>query len=159
MTTQRIVTHLWFDTQAEEAAEYYCSIFEDARVRTVVPYPEGTDKVGTAMVVEFELAGQLVRAINGGPQFTFNEAISLQIDCDDQAEIDSYWEQLTDGGSAGPCGWLKDRYGVSWQVTPRGITELYSGDPEGAARVAQAMFAMSKLDLAALRAAREGVPA
>ena len=157
MSTQRIVTSLWFDTQAEEAAEYYCSIFEDARVLKVVPYPEGTDKAGTVLVVEFELLGQRLVAINGGPQFTFDEAISLQINCHDQAEIDYYWEQLTAGGSEGPCGWCKDRYGLSWQITPEGMSEFFAGDPAGAARAVQAMFQMKKLDIAALEAARDGI--
>ena len=157
MSTQRIVTNLWFDTQAEEAAEYYCSIFEDARVLTVVPYPDGTDKAGSVLVVEFELLGQRFVAIIGGPQFTFDEAISLQVTCRDQAEIDFYWEKLTAGGSEAPCGWVKDRYGLSWQVTPEGMTELFAGDPAGAARAAQAMFQMKKLDIVALAAARDGV--
>ncbi|HEY6891388.1 MAG TPA: VOC family protein [Solirubrobacter sp.] len=157
MTTQRITTNLWFDTQAEEAAEYYCSIFPDARVLSVVPYPEGTGKAGAAMVVEFELLGQRFVGINGGPQFTFDEAISLQINCGDQAEIDYYWEKLTAGGSEGACGWVKDRYGLSWQITPEGISELFSGEREGAARAVQAMFQMKKLDIAALEAARDGI--
>ena len=157
MSTQRIVTNLWFDTQAEEAAEYYCSIFEDARVLKVVPYPEGTDKAGATMVVEFELLGQRFVAINGGPQFTFSEAISLQVDCRDQAEIDFFWERLSAGGSEAPCGWCKDRYGLSWQIVPEGINEFFAGEPEGAARAAQAMFQMHKLDIAALAAARDGV--
>jgi predicted 3-demethylubiquinone-9 3-methyltransferase (glyoxalase superfamily) len=159
MSTQRIVTNLWFDTQAEEAAAYYCSIFADSRVVSVVPYPEGTGKAGAAMVVEFELLGQTFVAINGGPEFTFNEASSQQVLCEDQAEIDYYWEKLTDGGEEGPCGWLKDRYGLSWQVSPRGVDELFTGDAEGAARAVQAMFGMHKLDIAALREARYGVPA
>jgi predicted 3-demethylubiquinone-9 3-methyltransferase (glyoxalase superfamily) len=159
MSTQRIVTNLWFDTQAEEAAAYYCSIFEDARVLTVVPYPEGTDKAGTTLVVEFELLGQRIVAINGGPQFTFDEAISLQVECRDQAEIDDYWQKLTAGGSEGPCGWCKDRYGLSWQVTPQGMSEFFAGDPAGAARAVQAMFQMKKLDIATLGAARDGVGA
>jgi predicted 3-demethylubiquinone-9 3-methyltransferase (glyoxalase superfamily) len=157
MSTQRIVTNLWFDTQAEEAAEYYCSIFEDARVLKVVPYPEGTDKAGTALVVEFELLGERLVAINGGPQFTFDEAISLQVNCRDQAEIDYYWETLTAGGSEGQCGWCKDRYGLSWQITPEAVSEFFAGDPEGAARAAQAMFQMKKLDIATLEAARDGI--
>jgi predicted 3-demethylubiquinone-9 3-methyltransferase (glyoxalase superfamily) len=157
MSTQRIVTNLWFDTQAEEAAAYYCSVFEDARVLTVVPYPEGTDKAGTTLVVEFELLGQRFVAINGGPQFTFDEAISLQVECRDQAEIDDYWEKLTAGGSEAPCGWCKDRYGLSWQITPKGMSEFFAGDPAGAARAVQAMFQMKKLDIAALEAARDGV--
>jgi predicted 3-demethylubiquinone-9 3-methyltransferase (glyoxalase superfamily) len=158
MSTQRIVTNLWFDTQAEEAAEFYCSIFEDARVLKVVPYPEGTEKAGAAMVVEFEVLGQRLVGINGGPQFTFSEAISLQVHCRDQAEIDFYWSKLTDGGSEGPCGWCKDRYGLSWQITPADVSDFFAGEPEGAARAAQAMFAMHKLDLAALEAARAGRP-
>src|SRR4051794_39686078 len=140
MSTQRIVTNLWFDTQAEEAAAYYCSIFEDARVLQVVPYPEGTDKAGTAMAVAFELLGQRIVGINGGPQFTFSEAISLQVECEDQAEIDYYWSKLTDGGSEGACGWCKDRYGLSWQITPRAVNEFFTGDPKAAARAVQAMF-------------------
>src|SRR5690349_18328207 len=126
-----IVTNLWFDTQAEEAVAYYCSIFADARIVRVIPYPAGTDKAGAAMVVEFELLGQRFVAINGGPQFTFNEAISLQVECADQAEIDHYWDRLTDGGAEGACGWCTDRYGLSWQVTPRGVDDLYAGDPAG----------------------------
>src|SRR3954471_19036186 len=142
MSTQRIVTNLWFDTQAEQAAEYYCSIFEDARLLKVIPYPDGTDKAGAALVVEFELLGQRIVAINGGPQFTFDEAISLQVECRDQAEIDFYWEQLSAGGSEGPCGWLKDRYGLSWQITPENISEFFTGDPQASARAVQAMFGM-----------------
>jgi predicted 3-demethylubiquinone-9 3-methyltransferase (glyoxalase superfamily) len=155
MSTQRIVTNLWFDTQALEAAEYYCSIFPDARIVSVVDYPEGTDKAGQNMVVEWELLGQRFVGINGGPEFTFDEAISLQVRCEDQAEIDHYWEKLSAGGSEGPCGWLKDRYGLSWQVTPRGVEQLFTG--EGASRAVQAMFGMTKLDIAALHAARDGV--
>jgi predicted 3-demethylubiquinone-9 3-methyltransferase (glyoxalase superfamily) len=157
MSTQRIVTNLWFDTQAQEAAEYYCSIFEDARVLKVVPYPAGTDKAGSVLVVEFELLGQRFVALNGGPQFTFSEAISLQVSCRDQAEIDYFWETLSAGGSEAPCGWCKDRYGLSWQITPQGIDEFFAGDPEGAARAAQAMFQMKKLDIATLEAARDGI--
>ena len=156
MNTQRIVTNLWFDTQAEEAAEYYCSIFEDARVLKVVPYPEGTDKAGKVLVVEFELLGQRLVAINGGPQFTFDEAISLQVNCRDQAEIDAYWAKLTAGGFEGACGWCKDRYGLSWQITPENVSEFFSGDPQAAARAVQAMFQMEKLDIA-LEAARDGI--
>ncbi|MDA0184806.1 VOC family protein [Solirubrobacter phytolaccae] len=157
MSSQRIITNLWFDTEAEQAAEFYCSIFEDARIVSVVPYAEGTDKAGTPVTVEWELLGQRFVGINGGPQFSFTEAISLQIVCEDQAEIDRYWERLTDGGSEGACGWCKDRYGVSWQVTPRGLDQLFTGDPEAASRAMQAMFGMRKLDLAALHAARDAV--
>jgi predicted 3-demethylubiquinone-9 3-methyltransferase (glyoxalase superfamily) len=111
------------------------------------------------MVVEWELLGQRFVGINGGPEFTFDEAISLQVNCRDQAEIDFYWEKLTAGGSEGPCGWCKDRYGLSWQITPENVNELFSGDPQAAARAVQAMFGMRKLDIAALQAARDGVPA
>jgi predicted 3-demethylubiquinone-9 3-methyltransferase (glyoxalase superfamily) len=160
MSTQRITTSLWFDTQAVEAAEFYCSIFEDARVVGSAPYPEGTDKAGTPMVVEWEMLGQRFEAINGGPQFTFSEAISLAVECAGQDEIDRYWAALTDGGEEGPCGWCKDRFGLSWQIKPAGMTRFFTGDAEAAARTAQAMFAMRKLDLAALEAAHRGaVPA
>ena len=159
MTAQRIITTLWFDGQAEEAANYYCSIFDDARVLSVVPYPEGTGKAGSAMTVEFELLGQRYVGLNGGAQFTFNEAISLQVLCRDQDEIDRYWERLTDGGSEGACGWCKDRYGLSWQIIPEHVSRFYTGDPAGAARATQAMYQMKKLDIAALQAARDAVAA
>ncbi|MBE2319754.1 VOC family protein [Solirubrobacter sp. CPCC 204708] len=156
MDAQRITTSLWFDTQAVEAAEFYCSIFEDARIVSRADYPEGTDKAGTPMVVELELLGQRFIAINGGPQFTFNEAISLAVECSDQEEIDRYWERLTDGGEEGACGWLKDRYGLSWQIKPRHMSRFFTGGGEPAARAAQAMFGMRKLDIAALEAAHAG---
>jgi predicted 3-demethylubiquinone-9 3-methyltransferase (glyoxalase superfamily) len=156
MTNQRIVTNLWFDTEAEEAVEYYCSIFEDARILRVVPYPEGTGKAGTAMAVDFELLGQCFVAINGGPQFTFNEAVSLQVKCRDQTQIDDYWEKLTDGGSEAQCGWCKDRYGLSWQITPEDMHQFFAGEPKAAARAVQAMFKMYKLDIAGLEAAHAG---
>ena len=153
MSTQRITTSLWFDTQAVEAAEFYCSIFEDSRIVSVADYPAGTDKAGTPMVVEWEMLGVRFTAINGGPQFSFTEAISLAIECADQDEIDRYWERLTDGGEEGPCGWCKDRYGLSWQVKPANMSRFYTGDPKAAARTAQAMFGMRKLDIAGLEAA------
>ena len=153
MSTQRITTSLWFDTQAVEAAEFYCSIFEDSRIVDAADYPAGTDKAGTPMVVEWEMLGQRFTAINGGPQFSFSEAISLAIECVDQEEIDRYWALLTDGGEEGPCGWCKDRYGLSWQIRPADMNRFWTGDPEAAARTAQAMFAMRKLDIAALEAA------
>jgi predicted 3-demethylubiquinone-9 3-methyltransferase (glyoxalase superfamily) len=150
--TQRIVTSLWFDTQAEEAAEFYCSIFPRSRIVRVAPYTEaGPREPGTTMVVEFELDGTRFVAINGGPEFTFSEAVSLQVGCDTQEEIDHYWAALTEGGEQGPCGWLKDRYGVSWQVTPNGLDEVFAGDdPDRARRTAEIMFTMKKLDLKAL---------
>jgi predicted 3-demethylubiquinone-9 3-methyltransferase (glyoxalase superfamily) len=158
---QRITPNLWFDTEAEEAAAFYTSIFKNSRIVSVAHYTEaGPRPAGTVMTVEFELDGQRLVGINGGPEFKFSEAISLQIDCEDQAEIDYYWERLTEGGEEGPCGWLKDRYGLSWQVVPTGMDELFSHpDKERARRAMEAMFGMRKLDIAALRGAAEGVPA
>ena len=151
--------NLWFDTEAEEAAEHYCAIFPNSRVVKVMRYPEsGPRETGMVMVVEFELDGQSFVAINGGPDFTFNEALSLEIRCADQDEVDHYWEKLTaDGGEEGPCGWLKDRYGVSWQVVPDGMDDVFSDDdPARADRAMKAMLGMRKLDVAALIAAAEG---
>ena len=158
---QRIVTNLWFDTQAEEAAKFYCSIFERSRIVSVARYPEGSPgPAGEVMTVEWELDGQRFIGINGGPQFTFSEAVSLMVNCEDQDEIDHYWSRLTEGGEEGPCGWCKDRYGLSWQVVPTGMDELFSDpDPSRAQRAMQAMLQMRKLDVAALRAAADGVPA
>jgi len=156
-----ITPNLWFDTQAEEAAQYYCSIFPDSRILSVTHYTEAApDKAGQVLTVDFELQGHRFTALNGGPQFTFNEAVSLMISCEDQAEVDAYWERLTDGGEEGACGWCKDRYGLSWQVVPAGIDELFGDDdPERAKRAMEAMFGMRKLDIAALRAAADGQPA
>jgi predicted 3-demethylubiquinone-9 3-methyltransferase (glyoxalase superfamily) len=156
-----ITPSLWFDTQAEEAAQYYCSIFPDSRIVTVTHYTEAAPgKAGQVLTVEFELLGQRFTALNGGPQFTFTEAVSLVIPCEDQDELDAYWERLTDGGEERPCGWCKDRYGLSWQVVPAGIDELFGDDdPQRAQRAMEAMFTMRKLDIAALRAAAEGVAA
>jgi predicted 3-demethylubiquinone-9 3-methyltransferase (glyoxalase superfamily) len=158
---QRITTNLWFDTEAEEAAGFYTSVFDDSRIVHVARYPEGAPReAGMVMVVEFELEGQRFVAINGGPQFKFDEAISLEIRCETQEEIDLYWERLSDGGEEGPCGWLKDRYGLSWQVTPTGMETLFAEpDPERAARAMQAMLGMRKLDMAELERAADGVPA
>jgi predicted 3-demethylubiquinone-9 3-methyltransferase (glyoxalase superfamily) len=158
---QKIVTNLWFDTEAEEAAEFYTSLFENSRIVNVSRYTEGAPReAGMVMTVEFELDGQRFVAINGGPQFTFDEAISLQITCEDQEEVDHFWERLTDGGEESQCGWLKDRYGLSWQVIPKGMDEVFSDpDPERARRAMQAMLGMRKLDIAALRSAADGVPA
>jgi predicted 3-demethylubiquinone-9 3-methyltransferase (glyoxalase superfamily) len=154
----RITPSLWFDTEAEEAAAYYCSIFKNSRVVYVSRYTEaGPREAGTVMTVEFELDGQRFVGINGGPEFTFSEAISFQVTCADQAEVDYYWERLTaDGGEEGPCGWCKDKWGVSWQVVPAGFEELFSDpDKERATRAVQAMFGMTKLNLAALLAAAD----
>jgi predicted 3-demethylubiquinone-9 3-methyltransferase (glyoxalase superfamily) len=158
---QKIVPNLWFDTQAEEAAEFYISVFKQGRILSVSRYTDaGPRPAGTVMTVEFELDGQRFVAINGGPEFTFDEAVSFQIDCKDQDEVDYYWEKLTEGGQEVQCGWLKDRYGLSWQVVPTGMDEIFSDpDPRRAERAMQAMFGMKKLDIAALRAAADGVPA
>jgi len=157
----KISPNLWFDDQAEEAAEYYTSVFKSSRIGNVTHYTNaGPRPAGTVLTVEFELDGQRFVAINGGPEFSFSEAISLEISCADQDEVDYYWERLTDGGSEGPCGWCKDRYGLSWQVVPEGMDELFADeDPQRAERAMRAMFGMTKLDAAALRAAADGVPA
>jgi predicted 3-demethylubiquinone-9 3-methyltransferase (glyoxalase superfamily) len=158
---QRIRPNLWFDTEAEEAADFYVSVFKNSRVVSVARYPEGAPReAGMVMTVEFELDGQRFVGINGGPEFTFDEAVSFEILCDDQDEVDYYWERLTDGGQESQCGWLKDRYGVSWQVVPRGMDEVFSdADSERAKRAMEAMLIMRKLDIAALRAAADGVTA
>jgi predicted 3-demethylubiquinone-9 3-methyltransferase (glyoxalase superfamily) len=153
-----IFPNLWFDTQAEEAAAFYCGIFPSSKVLSTTPYSQaGPGEPGTTMLVEFELDGQRFIGINGGPAFTFSEAVSFQVDCADQAEVDYYWERLTDGGEESQCGWLKDRYGVSWQVVPRGLESVFGqGDPQRAQRAMQAMLGMRKLDIEVLRRAAEG---
>ena len=158
---QRIRPNLWFDTEAEEAADFYVSVFKNSRVVSVARYPEGAPReAGMVMTVEFELDGQRFVGINGGPEFTFDEAVSFEILCEDQDEVDYYWERLTDGGEESQCGWLKDRYGVSWQVVPRGMDEVFSdADAQRAKRAMEAMLIMRKLDIAALRAAADGVTA
>ncbi len=158
---QKITPNLWFDKQAEEAAEFYCSVFKNSRVISKALYPEGSPgEAGTVMTVEWELDGQRFVGINGGPQFKFDEAVSFAISCEDQDEVDYYWEKLTDGGEESVCGWLKDRFGVSWQVVPQGMEELFSHpDPERSQRAMEAMLKMRKLDIAALRSAADGVPA
>ena len=157
---QRITPNLWFDTEAREAADFYTSVFKNSRIVNVAHYTEaGPRPAGTVMTVEFELDGQRFVGINGGPQFKFDEAVSFQINCEDQDEVDYYWEKLAEGGQEGPCGWLKDRFGLSWQVVPTGIEELFSDpDPERARRAMEAMLKMSKLDIAALREAADGIP-
>jgi predicted 3-demethylubiquinone-9 3-methyltransferase (glyoxalase superfamily) len=141
---QTIIPNLWFDTQAEEAAQLYCSVFERSRIVGTTHYPEGgPGPAGTVMTVEWELDGQRFVGINGGPQFTFTEAVSLQISCETQEEVDHYWERLTDGGEEGPCGWLKDRYGLSWQVVPTVLDEaVRDDDPARAQRAMSAMMGM-----------------
>ena len=158
---QKIIPNLWFDTEAEEAANFYCSVFDNARIVDVSHYGDaGPREAGTVMTVAWEIDGQRFVGINGGPQFQFDEAVSFQIDCENQEEVDYYWDQLTAGGEESQCGWLKDRFGVSWQVVPQGMDELFAGsDPDRAQRAMQAMLAMRKLDLAELRAAADGVAA
>ncbi len=153
----RITPCLWFDTEGEEAATFYVSLFKNSRITEVSRYGEaGPRPAGTVMVVSFELDGQPFTALNGGPEFTFNEAISLQIDCQSQEEVDYYWDGLTAGGEEGPCGWLKDRYGVSWQVVPSALTTLLQDpDPGRSQRAMAAMLTMKKLDIAALQAAAD----
>ena len=130
---QKITPNLWFDTEAEEAADFYTSVFKDARIVNVTRYTEaGPRPAGRVMTVEFELDGLRFVGINGGPEFTFDEAVSFQIDCETQEEVDYYWERLSEGGEEGPCGWLKDRYGLSWQVVPGGMDELFADPDRGA---------------------------
>lgn len=159
---QKIITHLWFNDQAEEAAQFYVSLFKNSRVLDTVYYPESAEAVsgrpaGSVMTVNFELDGQEYIALNGGPMFKFNEAISLLVICDDQAEVDRLWEALTKEGEEARCGWLKDRYGLSWQIVPDGMSKmLQSGDSEAANRAMAAMLNMKKIDLATIERAYEG---
>ncbi|MEO6944538.1 MAG: VOC family protein [Lacisediminihabitans sp.] len=153
---QKISPFLWFDTQAEEAARFYVSVFKNSKILNVSRYPEGAPyPAGTALSVSFVLDGVEFQALNGGPEYRFTEAISLFVTSETQEEIDDLWEKLTsDGGEGGRCGWLKDRYGLSWQIVPPALSELL-GDADGAraSRVMQAMMTMGKLDISALRAA------
>jgi predicted 3-demethylubiquinone-9 3-methyltransferase (glyoxalase superfamily) len=155
----KITPCLWFDTQGEEAARFYTSIFPNSRIVDIAHYGEaGPRDAGTVMVVQFELDGQEFVALNGGPEFTFDEAISFQIDCADQEEVDRYSEALTDGGEQGPCGWVKDRFGLSWQVVPKRMIELLSDPDEAKAqRAMAAMLEMRKIDIAAVEAAAAAV--
>ncbi|MCX5000009.1 VOC family protein [Streptomyces longwoodensis] len=159
MTADGFTTCLWFDTQAEEAAQFYVSVFKNSSTGTTTYYTEGAPRpAGTVLTVDFTVNGQRFVALNGGPEFTFSEAVSFQIDCDDQEEIDYYWGKLTEGGGQpGPCGWLKDRFGVSWQVTPKVLSEMIAGpDREKTTRAMNAMMKMGKLDIAALQRAYDG---
>jgi predicted 3-demethylubiquinone-9 3-methyltransferase (glyoxalase superfamily) len=153
----RITPCLWFDTEGEEAATFYVSLFKNSRITDVSRYGEaGPRPAGTVMVVSFELDGQPFTALNGGPEFTFDEAISFQIDCQSQEEVDYYWGALTEGGEEGPCGWLKDRYGVSWQVVPSALIALIQDpDPGRSQRAMAAMLTMKKIDIAAVQAAAD----
>ena len=152
---QKIVTSLWFDTQAEEAATYYCSLFPDSKILAISRYGSaGPREEGLVMSVDFELAGTAFNAINGGPEFKFSEATSLLVNCEDLAEVDRLWEALGDGGEPGPCGWIRDRFGLSWQVVPTVLGELASDpNPVKAQAVIGAMLQMGKLDVAELQRA------
>jgi predicted 3-demethylubiquinone-9 3-methyltransferase (glyoxalase superfamily) len=157
-----LTTCLWFDAQAEEAATFYTSVFEDSRLGGVTRYAKEGQEIhgkdaGSVMTVAFELRGHRFIALNGGPHFKFNEAVSFQVHCDTQREIDYYWEKLSDGGSEGPCGWLKDKFGVSWQVVPAVLPRMLAdADPRKAERATRAFLQMQKFDIATLQRAFEG---
>ena len=163
-SVQKITPFLWFDSQAEEAAKYYCSIFKNSRITRTSRYTEAGKEVhgrapGSVMVVDFELEGQGFSALNGGPHFKFNEAISLMVHCKDQKEIDYYWEKLGAGGdpAAQQCGWVKDKYGLSWQIYPDAMNRMFEDDKSGGAqRAMNAMLKMKKLDIAEMERAYEG---
>ena len=157
----KTVPCLWFDGQAEQAAQHYISIFPRSQILGVTRYGPGLPAPeGSVMTVSFSLDGQEYVALNGGPEFSFTEAISFQVICADQEEVDHYWGRLSDGGEEGPCGWLKDRFGVSWQVVPAVLPELVQDpDPQRAQRAVQAMLGIKKLDMAELTGAADGVPA
>jgi predicted 3-demethylubiquinone-9 3-methyltransferase (glyoxalase superfamily) len=152
---QKITPWLWFDTEAEEAAKFYTSVFPNSKIGEISRYGSaGPRPEGMVMTVAFELDGQEFSALNGGPDFTFNEAISLQFSCKDQEEVDHYWNTLSEGGEEGPCGWLKDRFGVSWQIVPDRLGELLSDpDREKSQRVMQAMLGMKKIEVEGLEQA------
>lgn len=155
----KITPFLWFDHQAEEAANLYVSIFKNSKVTSITRYGEaGPGPKGTAMTVQFRLDGQEFIALNGGPHFTFNESISFSVDCKTQEEVDEYWTKLTaDGGEEGPCGWLKDRFGLSWQINPSILGKMLSDpDPQKAKRTMEAMLKMKKIDIAELQRAYDG---
>ncbi|HKZ80025.1 MAG TPA: VOC family protein [Pyrinomonadaceae bacterium] len=157
-TRQKITPFLWFDNNAEEAVNFYVSIFPNSKVLTVSRYGDaGPGPKGTVMTASFQLYGQEFTALNGGPHFKFTEAISLVVHCETQEEVDEYWEKLSAGGQKSQCGWLKDKYGLSWQIVPNALIELgQDKDPEKAKRVMEAMLQMSKLDINKLKQAYEG---
>ncbi len=152
---QKITPFLWFDDQAEEAVNFYTSVFKDSRITSVSRYGEaGPGKPGSVMTASFELAGQQFMALNGGPEYKFTPAVSFYVSCEDQAEVDELWEKLSAGGEKGPCGWLTDKFGVSWQIIPTALGELLGDpDPVKAQRVMGAMLSMSKIDIAGLERA------
>ena len=153
--TQKITPFLWFDNKAEEAANFYVSIFKNSKIVNIARYGEaGPGPKGTVMVIEFQLEGQEFAALNGGPPFKFTEAISFVVNCETQEEVDEYWKKLSAGGEESRCGWLKDKFGLSWQVVPRVLNEmLQDKDPEKSQRVMKAMLQMDKIDIAALQKA------
>jgi predicted 3-demethylubiquinone-9 3-methyltransferase (glyoxalase superfamily) len=152
---QKIVPNLWFDTEAEEAANFYCSIFKNSEVVRVTHYGEaGPRPAGMVLTVDFQLDGQEFTGLNGGPDFKFNEAVSLLVNCESQGEVDTLWDKLSEGGEEGPCGWLKDKYGLSWQIIPTRLEELLQDeDTDRANRVMKAMLQMGKIDIEALEKA------
>ena len=158
----QLTTCLWFDTEAEEAANFYCSVFANSKTGMISRYGKAGQDVhrkppGSVMVAAFEIEGQKFTALNGGPQFKFSEAVSFQVHCDTQAEIDYFWDKLTQGGQPGRCGWLKDKYGVSWQIIPAMLPEIMGGsDTEKSQRAMSAFMQMSKFDIKKLRLAYEG---
>jgi len=153
----RITPNLWFDTNGKEAAEFYCSVFPNSGIKNVSYYGDaGPRPAGTVLTVDFVLDGQEFTAINGGPEFTFDEAVSFLIDCADQAEVDYYWDKLTDGGKEVQCGWLTDKFGLSWQVVPDGLGELVTDPTERGQRAMKAMLEMKKLDIAKIKKAADG---
>lgn len=158
MSTQKIVTFLWFNNNAEEAVNFYVSLFKNSKIKNVSYYGEGAPMPkGTVLVASFELEGQSFFALNGGPQYQFTPAISLMINCDTQEEVDELWDKLTDGGKPGRCGWLTDKFGLSWQVTPKRLNELLGDkDRARAGRAMQAMMTMNKIDIPALERAANG---
>ena len=155
---KNIVPCLWFDTEGEAAAELYTSVFPNSKILDIAHYGEaGPRPAGTVMTVSFELNGQEFLALNGGPEFTFSEAVSFQVMCEDQDEVDHFWSKLGEGGEHGPCGWLKDRFGLSWQIVPTRLGELLGDpDPARAQRAMTAMLGMGKLDIAELEQAADG---
>lgn len=156
-TTQKITTFLWFNNNAEEAVNFYVSVFKDARILKTARYGDvGPRPKGSVMTIDFELNGQEFIALNGGPEFKFTEAISLMVNCDTQEEIDYYWEKLSEGGQQIECGWLKDKFGLAWQITPTQFREWVSRDDESKDRYMAAMMKMKKLDIEELKKAAEG---
>jgi len=155
---QKITPFLWYNNQAEEAANFYVSIFKNSKVKNVARYPEGSPApVGSVMTVEFELDGQEFVGLNGGPNFKFTEAVSFVVNCETQEEVDYFWDKLLEGGTESQCGWLKDKYGLSWQVTPTILSELFKDkDPQKSKRVMQAMLQMKKMDIETLKQAAAG---